>query len=217
VTLAALVLAQCFVVSDPAPGWKQVALPATAPHLAGPVELQQFRSAGVATVTHEVTEVLRAAWRAGAGRHAFEFTLPQGATTLSLRFAQPLDSAKVDAVVDGPRGRQVLLDERRVNGALLVLRVPLPDATRALVTVHSHLRGAPSLEAATVERAVTPRHAPDFPEQLRVDNSLYVLSAGGPLTLCERPGQAMTVAAASLQAPVRAVALTPAGEEASRR
>jgi hypothetical protein len=209
VTLAALVLAQCFVLNDPSPGWKQVALPAGAPHLAAPAGVQQFRTSGPATVTHEVTEVLRSAWRSGVGRHSFDFSLPPGTKTLTLRFARPLDSAKVDAIAEGPRGQLVLLDERRSTGAVLALPVPLPDASRAVVTVHSHLRGAPSLEAATAERTVTPLQAPDFPEQLRLDNSLYLLSQGGPVTLCERPGQAMVVSAAALRAPVRAASLAP--------
>lgn len=208
-TLAALVLAQCFVVNDASPGWKQVALPASAPHLAAPEGVEQFRTTDPATLTYELADTLRTSSQSGLGRQTFEFGLPRDTRTLTVRFGRALDSAKVDVVVEGPRGRQVLLDERRVSGAVLALAVPLPEANRALVTVHTHLRGAVALDSATVERAVRPQSTVEFPERLRLENSLYVLSRGEPLTLCERPSQPMVVSASALQTPVRAVSVTP--------
>lgn len=197
-TLAAMVLAQCFVMTDPTPGWKQITLPSSAPQLAAPEGYEQFRTSDTVVVTHELTEVLRSAHRAAPGRNAFDFTLPPHSTTVTLRFARSLDSAKVDAVVEGPRGRQTLLDGRRVSGASLSLPVSLPDAARAVVTVHHHLRDAPVLESATVERRVVPLGAGDFPPQLRLDNSLYLRSPGGPITVCQRPRQPLRMTSRAL-------------------
>lgn len=208
-TLVSLVLAQCFVMTDPTPGWKQITLPSNAPQLAAPDGYEQFRTSDTATVTHELTDVLRNSYRSGLGRQTFDFALPTGTKTVTLRFAQPLHSSKVDAVVEGYRGRMSLLDERRMSGSELVLQVPLPEANRAIVTVHYHLRDVPNLDAATVNRHVVPLTANDFPEKLRLENSFYVLSSGGPLELCQRPGQPMSLSAAALQKPVRSAALSP--------
>lgn len=208
-TLVSLVLAQCFVMNDPTPGWKQITLPSNAPQLAAPDGYEQFRASDTATVTHELTDVLRNSYRAGLGRQTFDFALPSGTKTVTLRFSQPLHSAKVDAVVEGYRGRMSLMDERRTSGSELVLQVPLPEANRAIVTVHYHLRDVPNLDAATVDRRVVPLTASDFPAQLKLENSLYVRSFGGPLTLCQRPTQAMTVTARGLQEPgVRSASVT---------
>lgn len=192
-------LAQCFLLEDESPGWKQITLPPEAPQLAAPGGTEQFRSGDLAVVTLVTGDLLVASPGPRLGRSAFEFSLPAGAAGLSLRFARPLDGAKVDAVVDGYRGRQVLLDERRVGGRSLALPLASPDATRVVVTVHAHLREAPTLEAATAERHVIPSQAPEFPAQLRLANSLYVRSRGEPLELCQRPGQRLEVAAASLR------------------
>ncbi|MDP1917908.1 MAG: hypothetical protein Q8L14_16810 [Myxococcales bacterium] len=208
-TLVSLVLAQCFVMNDPTPGWKQITLPSNAPQLAAPDGYEQFRTADTATVTHELTDVLRNSYRSGMGRQTFDFALPTGTKTVTLRFSQPLHSAKVDAVVEGYRGRMSLLDERRMSGSELVMPIPLPEANRAIVTVHYHLRDVPNLDAATVDRQVVPLSASDFPEKLRLENSFYVLSSGGPLELCQRPAQPMSLSAAALQKPVRSAALTP--------
>lgn len=208
--LAAVVLAQCFVVNDPSPGWKQVALPAAAPHLAGPKDFQQFRTSEPVRVTHELPQLLLSSNRERPGVHLFEFALPADGTTLRLRFAKPLDSAKVDATLEGPRGRMALFEERRVTGAVLELPLSLPDANRAWVRIHTHLRGAPTLEAATLERTVHPLQSNEFPGQLKLENALYVLSRGGPFSVCERPGQSMKVTVQALRGPVVSVSMAPA-------
>lgn len=213
-TLVALVLSQCFVLNDPTPGWKQITLPSNAPQLAAPETYEQFRASDSVVVTHELTDVLRSSYRSAMGRQTFDFALPPGTKTITLRFARPLDSAKVDAVVEGYRGRQSLLDERRLSGSELVLQVPLPDANRAIVTVHYHLRDAPNLDAATVERHVVPLTSTDFPAQLKLENSLYVKTFGGPVTLCQRPLQTMGVTTRALQSPaVRSASVTLAKDE----
>lgn len=205
------VLAQCFVIDDATPGWKQITLPASAPQLAAPDAYDQFRTGELAIIRHELPEVLRSSYRSAMGRQTFDLALPPDSRSVTMRFGRPLDGAKVDVVLEGNRGRMALLDERRTSGSELVWKVALPDANRAIVTVHYHLRDTPTLDAATVERHVTPLQAADFPPQLKLENSLYVFNPGGPITLCQRPGQPMVLAATSLQqSRVRSVALTAA-------
>lgn len=206
--IVALVLSQCFVLSDPTPGWKHVALPVNAPDLAAPDDVDQFRTDDVVTVLQD--QLMRRTYRASLGRQTFEIDLPPGTRTMALRFAKPLDGAKIDAVIEGPRGRVTLLDERRASGLVLSLPIPNVEATLATVTVHHHLRDVPWLETASLEREVVPRHSAEFPAQLKLENALYVLSAGRPMTLCERKNQPLRLHARSLEAAqVRSATLEP--------
>jgi hypothetical protein len=107
------------------------------------------------------------------------------------------------------RGSMSLLDERRIGGKELVLSVPLLEPSRAVVTVHSHLRDVPTLESATVTGQVVPRTSPDFPAQFKIENSLYVRTFGEPVTLCQRPAQVLTLTARGLADPgVRSTTLS---------
>lgn len=203
-----LVAAQCVTIGDESPGWKQVALPSNRPALAAPPVYEQFRSNELAVVTSTTSELFRSSSHAGPGRFRFEFSVPPGARSFTVKFDRPLDGAKVDAVLDGPRGSLTLLDEKRFGGNELTLATGLPDATRLIVTVHHHLRDAPVLSIAEATSHLTPAQSELFPEPFRTENALFVLSTGGPISLCDRPGQPMVVAARSLQRrTVRAVAL----------
>lgn len=197
--MLALVLAQCFVIGDGTPGWKQVTLPSDAPQLAADEGVPQFRPADPVIVVHDTEQVFRSTRTSSLGTHEFQFALPPNARTLRVEFARPLDGAKVDAVLEGPRGRMAVMDEKRTSGARLELLVSLPDASKATLSVHSHLRGAPTLQSAEVERELTPAHSPEFTPQLTVGHSLYVLKGPGPLTVCQRPGQALRVRARELR------------------
>lgn len=199
--ILALVLSQCFVLEDPTPGWKQVTLPAEAPQLAAPDGYEQLRSGDAVIVTHDLESIFRSTWKSSPGKHEFEFALPPGARTLTVRFSQPLHGAKVDVVLEGHRGRMAVLNEKRIEGDRLDLGVALPDASKALISVHSHLRGEPSLSFAEVERVIVPGQSPDVPAQFALGRSLFVLKAAGPLTLCQQPGQSLRINARSLLNP----------------
>lgn len=199
--ILAIVLAQCFVLEDPTPGWKQVTLPAEAPQLAAPDGYEQFRSGDPVTVTHDMAAIFRNTWKSSPGKHEFEFMLPPGARTLTVRFSQPLYGAKVDVVMEGQRGRMAVLNEKRIEGNQLDLGVALPDASKVMISVHSHLRGAPTLSFAEVVRVIVPGQSADLPPQLTLGRSLYVLKAPGPLTLCQNPGQSLRINARSLVNP----------------
>lgn len=207
--ILAIVLAQCFVLEDATPGWKQVTLPADAPQLAAPDGYEQLRSGDPVTVTHDMETIFRNTWKSSPGKHEFEFTLPPGARTLTVQFSQPLYGAKVDVVMEGHRGRMAVLNEKRIEGDRLDLGVSLPDASKAMISVHSHLRGAPTLSFAEVQRVIVPNQSNELPAQFALGRSLFVLKGVGPLTLCQHPGQTLRINARSLLNPsVTSAALT---------
>lgn len=208
--MLSLVLAQCFVISDPTPGWKQVTLPADAPQLAAPDGYPQLRTDEPVTLVHDTGAVLRSTRRSSLGTFEFELALPANARALRVQFSRPLESARVDVVLEGPRGRMAVLSDKRVAGNALTVAVSLPDATTATVAVHSHLRSAPTLEQAEAESVMMPGHAAALPPQLTLKHSLYVLKPAGPLVLCQRPGQPLRLDARSLLTvgDVASVALT---------
>jgi hypothetical protein len=194
--ITALILAQCFVVDDGAPGWNELALPPEAPQLVAVGVSDQFRAGEPALVTHDLAQVLRRAYKAGVGKFVVEVALPTGARSVTARFARPLHGAKVDAVLEGSRGRMAVLDEKRQPTAEVNVRVSLPDADRLVLTVHHHLRAEPSLESLDVEQLMVPALAgAKSPPGAR---ALFVYNPGGPLTLCNRPGEMMTVTARRL-------------------
>ncbi len=194
--ITALILAQCFTVDGAKPGWNEIVVPPDVPQLAA-FGADQFRAGETALVTHDVSQVLRHASKSGVGKFVVEASLPRGAQAVSVRFAQPLDGAKVDAVLEGSRGRVAVLDEKRLATAEVNVRVTLPDADRLVLTVHHHLRSAPALQSLDVEQLTVPvlegvKSSP---------GTLFVYDAGGPLTLCNRPGVQLTVAARRLWEP----------------
>lgn len=205
--ILALVLSQCFVLEDPTPGWKQVTLPADAPQLAAPDDYEQLRSEDPVTVTHDMEAIFGGTWKSSPGKHEFEFRLPPGARTLTVQFSQPLYGAKVDVVLEGQRGRMAVLNEKRIEGPRLELGVVLPDASKAMISVHSHLRGAPTLSFAEAQRVIVPNQSPDAPAQFALGKSLFVRKGPGPLTLCQQPDQRLRISARSLGNP----AITSAG------
>ena len=77
---------------------------------------------------------------------------PLAGGTLKLRFASPLDGAKVDAFVEGPRQRVTVLHGRRVGGDTVA--VPLAPGTLDTVDVwvHRRLRSPPIVRDAVIER-----------------------------------------------------------------
>lgn len=194
--IIALILAQCFTVDGAKPGWNEIAVPPDVPQLAA-FEADQFRVGETALVTHDVSQVLRHASKSGVGKFVVEASLPPGARSVTVRFAQPLDGAKVDAVLEGPRGRVAVLDEKRIATSEVTVRVTLPDANRFVLTVHHHLRSAPSLESLDVEQLTVPT----LEGVTSPPGTLFVYDPGGPLTLCNRPGVPLTVTARRLSEP----------------
>lgn len=195
--IAALVLAQCFVTADESPGWKQIALPPEAPQLAAPEAYEQFRGHEPAIVTWNTAQLVLSARETGLGKVTVEAAIPANARSATVRFVQPLRGAKVDAALVGDFGRISVHDQRRFAGSEVDVRIALPQPQRLVLTVHHHLRPEPTLELIRVEALVVPGRA--FSTERRTERALYVLNPGGPITLCNRPGQAMRVYVTSLE------------------
>ncbi|MBL8919310.1 MAG: hypothetical protein JNJ54_10645 [Myxococcaceae bacterium] len=192
-----MILAQCFVIDDESSGWKQIALPPGAPHLAASEAYEQFRGQEPALVTWDTAQVVLSTRETGLGKVTVETAIPANARAATVRFARPLDGARVDAVLVGDWGRIPVHDGRRFAGNEVTVRIPVPESQRLVLTVHHHLRAEPTLELIRVEALVIPARA--FPNDRRDERALYVFNPGGPVTLCNRPGQALTVSTRLLE------------------
>ena len=73
---------------------------------------------------------------------------------VEVRFARPLDSAKVNAFAAGPRHRVMLLEEKRVRGDALALAVPALTLDRIELEVHHHRRTPPLPPEVRIGREV---------------------------------------------------------------
>jgi hypothetical protein len=72
------------------------------------------------------------------------------AQRLVLRFADPLDGAKVQAFAHGPNGTETLVRDRRVGGTDVAIPLGALRWETVDVVVHHHLRPAGVLTAAAV-------------------------------------------------------------------
>jgi hypothetical protein len=184
----------CFTPSDGTPGWKRVALPEGAPHLAAPEGVAQFRSGERAQVVEAAPDAYRGTTDVGRGKLALHFAVPPGATHLQLDFLEPLHGMKVDATVSTPGRALPLLRERRVGGNSLALAWELPDAERVTVTLHYHLRTPPVLHRWHVQRDARPAEVGALPAAFRQPHALYYLQPEGrPLVLCQAPARRLAV------------------------
>lgn len=76
------------------------------------------------------------------------------AQSLVLRFADPLDGAKVQAFASGANGQQTLLRDRRVGGAEIEIPLGALPWQTVDVVVHNHLRPAGILNEVVVRAEV---------------------------------------------------------------
>ena len=81
---------------------------------------------------------------------------PAGAPAqrLVLRFADPLDGAKVQAFARGPSGDQTLVRDKRVGGTDVEIPLGALHWDTVAVVVHNHLRPAGILNAVAVRAEV---------------------------------------------------------------
>jgi hypothetical protein len=109
----------CYLPADQTPGWKLVALPPSAPALAAPEGVEQFRSDEPVWLADADLRHYEGASDVRAGKRTFELALPPGTRRVELEFRQPLRGAKVD--VEGLFGVRSypLVTERRVPGPVL--------------------------------------------------------------------------------------------------
>lgn len=183
-----LAAAPCLSPGDRTPGWKQVALPMEAPHLAAPPGVPQFRSGERLTVFDDEVGLYRAGQAVG-GSTDFEVALAPGAHSLTVVFREPLRGAKVDVTSWG----MTLVHEKRVAGRSLTVEWGPAEVPRVWVRVHQHLREPPVLMEVHVTRSVWPSQL-GLPAPFDAAGSLFYLQPdAAPVPLCESPGQPMEV------------------------
>lgn len=190
----------CFLPSDQTPGWKLVAIPAAAPALAAPEDVEQFRSDEPVWLSDSDLRHYLGASDAGAGKRTFEVELPPGTRKVELEFQQPLRGAKVDAeAMLGVRSFP-LMSEKRVPGALLELELPPTELNRAFVTVHHHLRDSPVLLRVRLVQRVLLADDAKVAGPFKVAHALYFRHPGGrTVELCHAPGRRLQLDRLSLE------------------
>ncbi|NTX36106.1 hypothetical protein HUA78_16785 [Myxococcus sp. CA033] len=179
----------CWSHEDPTPGWKRVELPASAPQLAAPVDVDQFRSGEPVLVREANVGTYFGGQHVGTGRMAFRFQVQPGTTRLELDFLGSLRGAKVDATAYvGPRPLH-LLDERRIPGSSLMLEWGSEEVGAVVVEVHYHLRERPVVQSWWATRRVWPERDAALPGEFKAARSLYFFHPGGGrvLSLCQQP------------------------------
>jgi hypothetical protein len=188
-----LAAAPCIDVTDGVPGWKQVALPAEAPHLAAPPALSQFRSGERVTVIDEQTGLYRTGV-ANGGSTDFELPLATGSHSVTLVFREPLRGAKVDVT----SWDMTLVHEKRVAGTQLSFEWGGREVPRLWVRVHQHLREPPVLMEVRVVRSVWPQQL-GLPGRFFASKSLFFFQPdAAPVRLCEAAEQMQIVRADQL-------------------
>ncbi len=79
----------------------------------------------------------------GQQRLGVELSQPQAPAAVRIWFENDLKGAKVDAVVSTNTGIVKMLDERRIAGRLIEVKLPQFSTAQALtITIHKHLRKA---------------------------------------------------------------------------
>ncbi len=189
----------CWVPDDAAPGWKQVTLPAGAPSLAAPPDIDQYRP-GETALAWEEREAEPASW--GLGGRA-ELALPldgAGWDVVEVAFAARLGGAGVEARGLLPSGSYLVLPRTRIHTATVRLEPADRRTTELLLTVHHHLRAAPRPIGWRVGRWLRPAGTPR--------TLVYRQPPGRPVVLCDAPGRMLELHPA-WQTPPLPVTLTP--------
>lgn len=198
----------CFVGDDTSPGWKAVHLPTSAPELAAPKGVPQFRGGTPAEVTYTERDGLLNRVAEGRLKTHYELSLPHGAREATLELGKDLRGAKVDAVL-WAGGRNIpLLDEKRMTGKKIHLSWSFADVSSVVVTVHHHLRSEPIVERWRFVTGYDVVSAHDTPPAFREERVLYYLQPPGPaVQLCQAPGRTQAVARADVRGEPKHVAL----------
>jgi len=204
----------CYVPSDQTAGWKRVELPAEAPALVAPWNIDQFRAGEYVNLREKDSQsVYLGASHRHPGRMAYSFRIPKGTFRVELGFLDSLDGAKVDATAYVGSRAYPLLSERRQSGQELTLEWNVADVDSLVVEVHHHLRGEPVVLHWWVDRNVVLSQEAPLPSGFQTARSLYFRHPGGMrIQLCDIPGQLMTLSRLPEGAP-SAVTLTRAQSE----
>jgi hypothetical protein len=199
----------CFLPSDQTAGWKRVALPETAPALAAPEDVDQFRTGEPALAFEEDPGAYVGASEEHLGRMAYTFRVPRDARRLELGVLEPLRGAKVDVVAYAGSRAFPLLDEKRHAGTEVAAVWSMDGVDRVVVRIHRHFREKPVVRTWRVGRQVGPGTQGLVPEGFRTPRSLYFRHPGGRrLELCEAPNRPLAFSLGRLGEAPHEVTLT---------
>ena len=182
----------CYAPTDQTPGWKKVALPADAPALAAPDDVDQFRGAEAALVVQDGLEALEIETPSKWGQTSFSFRVdPLTVRWLSVTFLDGIQGAKVD-VAGLRQGRSISLRRgRRERGGTVAVGWEQPFDL-IVVTVRHHLRTSPVVRAVELgarpsQTASSATGRTDRPLAYQSPGFLYFKHPGGrDLRLCNR-------------------------------
>ncbi|MFP2907743.1 hypothetical protein ACLESD_22385 [Pyxidicoccus sp. 3LFB2] len=210
VLLSSAPVGTCWAPADQTAGWKRVELPAEAPALAAPEDVDQFRVGEPARFLESDARVYVGATKPKPGRMAYAFRFPAGTSRLEVSFLEPLRGAKVDATASAGARTFPLLSERRQAGESLVLEWNAADVDGVVVEVHHHLRERPVVRAWRTGRSVWPEREASVPEAFKAPRALYFRHPGGGryLSLCQAPGRTLMLASWPAEGAPTSVSLT---------
>jgi hypothetical protein len=189
---------RCWTPRDQSPGWKQAALPAEAPALAAPPDVDQYRADEPALAWQEEgADATR--WNSlGSADFALDVE-GRHADAVELTFDARLGGAVVEARNLTAGGSYVVLSRTRRHEPTVRLELADPATTRVVVTVHHHLRAEPRLVSWRSGRWQRPSGtAPAL---------VYRQPEGRSIELCDRPEQTPTFHPAWQTDPPRLVSL----------
>jgi hypothetical protein len=170
--------------NDQRPGWKQAALPADAPALAGPPGIDQYRTNERALAWREEGTVPASHNYSAGGSVDFHLELDGApADAVEATFAARLGGAAVEASALTAGGIYVSLPRTRVHTTTVRLQLADPLTSAVILTVHHHLRAQPQLVAWRAGAWSTP---PGGAALL-----VYEQPPGQSILLCNRPEQTM--------------------------
>jgi hypothetical protein len=182
----------CFVPVDQSAGWKQVVLPADAPSLAAPDDIDQFRPYEAARVFDSDAWTFAGTDEPVPGRLDYRFRMAKGSQRLELEFLEPLRGAKVDIIAYSGGRELPLLRERRVAGQSLDTAWSVPDVDTVVVSVHHHFREKPVVARWKVTRQEVLANDPDVPASFKLGRSLYYRQPENRrIELCQAPGRTL--------------------------
>jgi hypothetical protein len=186
----------CYRPATQTRGWKEVRLPAAAPHLAAPDGVEQYRTGEPALAWSGWSDV---GPHRSLGAASYYLYLPEGAEVLEIDFGSRLGGAALEINSLGDDGWNSFRSRFRTHDSRLSLE--LDPRTRAVeVLVHNHLRAPPQPRWRSGRREL-----PEAPPR-----RLYYFDRGeGGLELCEAPARKLGFREGGSLEPATRTALSP--------
>lgn len=174
----------CWTPADATPGWKAAVVPAGAPALAAPPDIEQFRP-GEPALAWADDQFPQPGWTASGGVAGFSVDLAGGGwDAVELTFSAGLGGQEIEAVAQTAKGRSVILPRTRSRATTVRLELSDPRTISVSLIAHHHLRATPALLSWRAGRWQRPPG--------RAGTLVYRQPLGAPLRLCQTPGRPLS-------------------------